>query len=407
MEVKFETIEGRSRSFYLLLAVLALLALPGVYSTYLMYEHGIYLSGMTNRIPWGLQIIMAVFYIGLSAGSLVISSLYGIFGKIEYKPFARIAVYMALLLLIAALLSILTDLGRLDNLQSSFSHFNFLSMLSINPFLYNTYILICIVYLWAMLQEKDSLVRVMALVAVLWAILVHSGTGAIFGFVPRELYQSALLPPSFIAAALSSGTALMILIILSLFKITKRPLDDELVVRLGKLLAVFVVVVMYFIFVENSYRLYLAESREAACFFLFSGVIGTVFWVGLVLVGSVIPAVLLFNTRTGKSIRWIVISSVLVVFGVLCERYLIVIPGQTHKPELLPGMEITSSAFQEGNVTYYMSIYEVFQAIGVAAIIGFAFVMGLSLMRLVPQEARIYEQPNSAKSPVTERIIDA
>jgi molybdopterin-containing oxidoreductase family membrane subunit len=408
MEVKFETIEGKSKGFYVTLAVLALLVLPGLLSTYLMYEHGIYLSGMTNRIPWGLQIIMAVFYIGLSAGSLVISSLYGIFGKIEYKPFARIAVYMALLLLVAALMSILTDLGRLGNLKASFSYFNFLSMLSINPFLYNMYILICIVYLWAMLKEKEKFVKVMALIAVVWAILVHSGTGAIFGFVPRELYQSPLLPPSFIAAALSSGTALMILIILSLFKITKRELDNELVVRLGGLLAVFIVVVLYFIFVENAYRLYMAESREAAYYFLFSGVIGTVFWVGLILIGSIIPAVLLFNPKTGRSIRWIVVSSIMVVFGVLCERYLIVIPGQTHKPEMFPGMEIVAnSTFPEGNVTYYISIHEIFQAIAVVAFVGFAFVLGLRLMKLVPREAKLQQQAVGAESTVKEEMVGA
>ena len=389
MEIKFESLEGKSLRFYLLLLVLGLLTLPGIYATLTMHHHGLYLSGMTNRIPWGLQIIFCVFYIGLSAGSLVISSLYGIFGKIEYKPFARIAVYLALLLLVAALMSILTDLGRLGNLQSSFSNFNFLSMLSINPFLYNMYILICIAYLWAMLKEKDSLVKAFALIAVIWAILVHSGTGAIFGFVPRELYQSPLLPPSFISAALSSGTALMILVILSLFKITKRPLDSELVVRLGRLLAVFVVVVVYFLFVENAYRLYMAESRAAAHYFLFDSAMGTVFWGGLILIGSIIPAILLFHPKTAKSIRWIAVASVMVVFGVLCERYLIVIPGQTHPPELLPGMEITGSAIQEGIVTYSISIYEVFQALGVAAIIGFAFVVGLRFMRLLPTEAKL------------------
>ena len=393
MEIKFQAIEGRSTQFYVSMLVLALLVLPGLYSTYLMYEQGIYLSGMTNRVPWGLQIILAVFYIGASAGSLVISSLYGIFGKIEYKPFARVAVYLALLFLIAALLSILTDLGRLDNLQSSFMNFNFLSMLSINPFLYNMYIVICIIYLWAMLKEKERFVKVIALIAVIWAVLVHSGTGAIFGFVPRELYQSALLPPSFIAAALSSGTALMILVILGLFRLTGRPLDTRLVVRLGGLLAVFVVVVMYFIFVENAYRLYLAESREAARYFLFSGVMGSVFWGGLVLVGSIIPAVLLFHPRTGASIRWIVVASVLVVFGVLCERYLIVIPGQTHPPALFPGMEITSSPIPEGVVSYHISIHEVFQAVAIVALVGFLFVLGLRLLKLAPTEARLREEP--------------
>ena len=396
METKFETIEGKSPGFYLLAGVLGLLILPGLYATWAMYQHGIGLSGLTNRVPWGLQIILAVFYIGASAGSLVISSLYGIFGKREYKPFARIAVYLALWFLIAALLSILTDLGRLGNLQSSFSNFNFLSMLSINPFLYNTYILICIVYLWAMLKEREKLVKVIALVAVIWAVLVHSGTGAIFGFVPRELYQSALLPPSFISAALSSGTALMILVILVLFKVIQRPLDDELVVRLGRLLGVFVCIVVYFIFVENSYRVYIAQSREAGMHFLFSGTSSVLFWGGLVFLGSVVPAVVLFHPRTAKSIPWIAFSSVLVVFGVLCERYLIVIPGQTHPPDLFPNMEITSSPLAEGVVSYTVSIPEVFQAVAVAALVGFAFVVGLRLLKLAPTEAKLHEQPTSA-----------
>ena len=289
------------------------------------------------------------------------------------------------------MLSILTDLGRLDNLQSSFAHFNFLSMLSINPFLYNMYILICIVYLWAMLKEKEKMVRVIALVAVIWAVLVHSGTGAIFGFVPRELYQSPLLPPSFISAALSSGTALMILVILTLFRVTRRALDERLVVRLGRLLGVFVVIVLYFIFVENAYRVYVVESREAGLYFLFSGVSSVLFWGGLVLLGSIVPAVLLFHPKTAKSIRWIAFASVLVVFGVLCERYLIVIPGQTHPPELFPNMEIISSPLPEGVVGYSISIHEVFQAVGVLALIGLAFVVGLRLLKLAPTEAKIHE----------------
>ena len=164
MEIKFERIEGKSTQFYLISFVLALLILGGIISTYLMYKEGIYLSGMTNRVPWGLQIVLAVFYIGLSAGSLVMSSLYGVFGKLEYKPFARIAAYLAMLLLIGALLSILTDQGRIDRvLIEPFANVNPLSMFSINPFLYISYVLLCMIYLYAMLNEKDKMTKVILL----------------------------------------------------------------------------------------------------------------------------------------------------------------------------------------------------------------------------------------------------
>ena len=390
MAIKFKQIEGRSKPFYLLTFVLAALVLAGAYSTWMLYRHGLYLTGMNNRIPWGLPIVMAIFYIGLSAGSLVISSLYGVFGKLEYKPFARVATFMAMLLMIGGLLSILSDQGRLDRVViEPFIHFNPLSMLSINPFLYSTYILICAVYLCVLMIENEKWTKILALVAVLWAILVHSGTGAIFGFVPRELYTSPLLPPSFIAAALSSGTALMILIILALFRLTKRPLDKKPLLWIGRLLAVLIVVASYFVFIENAHRYYLASSRAAEHYFLFGGFHSVLFWVGMILVGAIVPATILFARRSGESIRWVAASAVMVVIGVFCERFLIVIPGLSHPPDLIPGWRITQSMVEEGIVSYCPSAYELLQALGVIGLMGLLFLWGLKLLKLVPTEANV------------------
>ncbi len=392
MEIKFERIEGKSTQFYMISFVLALLILGGIISTYLMYRDGLYLSGMTNRVPWGLQIVLAVFYIGLSAGSLVMSSLYGVFGKLEYKPFARIAAYLAMLLLIGALLSILTDQGRIDRvLIEPFANINPLSMFSINPFLYISYVLLCMIYLYAMLNEKEKMTKIFALVVVLWAIGLHSGTGAIFGFVPRELYTSPLLPPSFVAAALSSGTALMILIILSLFRLTKRYLDHRLIYWVGHLLAVFIVVALYFLFIENAYRMYMHESREAAQYFFFGGFHSWLFWGGLITIGSIIPAIILFRKKTGSSIPWIIFAAILVVLGVMCERYLIVLPGLTFAPHLFPGWEIVQSPIPENVAVYSISFYEILQALGVVGLIGLSFMWGMKFMKLVPREARMIE----------------
>jgi molybdopterin-containing oxidoreductase family membrane subunit len=400
MEVKFAKIEAKSPAYFIAMAVLALLALAGVYSTYQMHVHGLYLSGMTNRVPWGVQISMAIFYIGLSAGSLVVSGLYGIFGKLEYKPFARIAAYLAMLFLIAGLLSILTDQGRVDRVfVKPFTYFNLSSMFSINPSLYSGHIMICIIYLWALFREKGRLTKIASLTVCLWAIGTHTGTGAIFAFVPRELYNSSLLPPSFVAAALSSGAALMILVMVALFRLTKRYLDPSLVIWLGRrLLAVFLLCALYVMLIENAHRYYLAESHEAGYYFLFGGFHSFLFWIGLIFVGSVVPAVLLFIRRTGESIPWLVFSASLVVIGVLCERFLIVVPGLTHAPDLFPGMEVTGTVVPEGIVTYSISFMEMLQALGVFGVIGFLFLAGLKYMPLAPTKALA----NNAVSAVTE-----
>jgi len=398
MEILYQPIAGRSRGYYTLLAALLALIAGGVFATFYMIVHGLHHSGMTNRVPWGLQIVMAIFYIGLSAGSLVVSGLYGIFGKLEYKPFARIAAFLAMLFLIAGLLSIVTDQGRIDRVfVEPFAHLNPSSMFSINPALYVGHIMICIIYLWALFKEKGRLTKVSSVAVVLWALCVHTGTGAIFAFTPRELYNTALLPPSFVAAALSSGAALMIIVLTSLFRVTKRHLDMALVIWLGRLMAVFIVVAMYVILIENAHRLYLFGSREAASYFLFNGYHAWLFWGGLIVVGSVIPAVLLFRRRTGTSVPWIIFSSALVVVGVLCERYLIVLPGLEHPPDLFPGMEIVGSALDEGIVAYAVSPLEIMQALGVLSLIGFIFVLGLKYLPFLPTEARAHGESQMLK----------
>jgi Ni/Fe-hydrogenase subunit HybB-like protein len=122
-------------------------------------------------------------------------------------------------------------------------------------------------------------------------------------------------------------------------------------------------------------------------FFLFGGFHSFLFWVGLIIIGCVIPAILLFVRRTGTSVRWTCFASVLVVVGVLFERFLIVIPGLIHPPELFPGWEIVAPAV-EGVVAYHISFLEVLQTLGVLGIIGFAFVVGLRVMPLAPTSAR-------------------
>jgi molybdopterin-containing oxidoreductase family membrane subunit len=363
------------------------LAGAGLLATYLMYAKGLYLTGMTSRVPWGLSIVMAIYYIGLSAGSLVLSALSSVFGRKEFKPFSRIAALLAMLLLVGALMSIILDWGRPERVFVPFLHFNFASMFSINGILYSTYIVICFVYLLAMFAEKDRLVTVIALIAVIWAIGVHSGTGAIFGYVPRELFESPLLPPSFIAAALSSGTALMIIILQLLFKYTGRPFDRRYVNELSRLLSVFILVVFYFLLTENTFRAYVATTQEAQWYFLFGGSHSVIFWVGLIGLGIVVPAVLLFSPGTKNSIKMINTAAILHVFGVLCERYVIVVPGQTHPADILPNMSVESVGLYAEEVAYSISFIEVVQALGIAAIVAIAFILGLKLFAMLPTQA--------------------
>ena len=210
MKIEFAPLEGKSPQFYLFMLVLFAIAGAGLFATYLMYTQGLHITGMSNRAPWGLAIVMLIYYIGLSAGSLVLGDVRPLWPGVQaLRQDRRVSRHAS-----PGGGADVDDLrlGKPDRVFVPFMYFNFASMFSINGILYSTYIAICFVYLLAMFAGKEKLVGVIALIAVIWAIGVHSGTGAIFGFVSRELYESPLLPPSFITAALSSGTALMILL---------------------------------------------------------------------------------------------------------------------------------------------------------------------------------------------------
>jgi molybdopterin-containing oxidoreductase family membrane subunit len=161
--------------------------------------------------------------------------------------------------------------------------------------------------------------------------------------------------------------------------------------ELSKLLSIFIIVVLYFLFVENAFRAYVPASREAEWYFLFGGPHSSVFWLGLIGAGILIPAAILFSPAK-NSIAMINIAAALHVIGVLCERYIVVVPGQTHTADILPNMQVESVALDGAMVGYSISFLEVVQAVGIAAMVAIAFVLGLRFFAMVPRKALIEDE---------------
>ena len=80
------------------------------------FTHGLGVTGLNRPAYWGLYIINFIFFIGLSAGGIIIASLVHAFGIKEFRSVARIAELMAISCLLLAVCFILLDLGRPDRL---------------------------------------------------------------------------------------------------------------------------------------------------------------------------------------------------------------------------------------------------------------------------------------------------
>ncbi len=378
-KLALRSIEGNSSGYYLLMAVLGALIALGLGAAYYMEHQGHHVTGMTNQIVWGMPHVFAVFLIVAASGALNIASISSVFNKSLYKPLAPLSGLLAASLLVGGLAVLVLDLGHPDRLIVAMTYYNFKSIFAWNIFLYTGFLAIVVVYLWMMLEKRfNKYSSQVGLVAFVWRLILTTGTGSIFGFlVARQYYDAAILAPLFILMSFAFGLAIFNIVLAVAFKGTQRPLGDVLVERLRKLLGIFVAAVLFLVAIFHLTNLYATEHHSVEAFILAGdNVYSGLFWVGFMLLGSVIPLVLCLAPGFQKSLGAVLTASALVITGGLSQMYIIIIGGQAFPQQLFPGKEVSSSFFDGVVNAYSPSFWEIALGLGGTAmalfIVGFA-----------------------------------
>jgi molybdopterin-containing oxidoreductase family membrane subunit len=385
-QTQFREIDGGLR-FYALLGFIGLFVLAGLGAAYYMEHNGHYVTGMTNQIVWGTPHVFAVFLIVAASGALNVASIGSVFGKLPYKPLARLSGLLAVALLVGGLAILVLDLGRPDRLIVAMTKYNFKSIFAWNIFLYTGFIAVVAVYLWMMMERRmNRFTRFAGFFAFIWRLILTTGTGSIFGFlVARKAYDTALMAPMFVIMSFSFGLAIFILVLMASYKWSARPLGDAILYRLKNLLGVFIASVLYFVLVYHLTNLYITENHGIERFILLDGGVYTwLFWTVQVGIGSLLPLALLYYPATGRSRGWIGISSALVIIGGLAQMYIIIIGGQAYPLDIFPG-KVFSSSFFDGVVNSYTpSLPEVTLGLGGVALALAAVLVGIRVLRFLP-----------------------
>jgi len=384
--ITFREVEGGSMKYWLLFAGLALFVLFGALSWNYMHHHGHVVTGMDNQIVWGLPHVFAVFLIVAASGALNVASIASVFNQKMYKPLAPLSAVLALALMLGGLLVLVLDLGRSDRLIVAMTHFNFKSMFTWNVFLYSGFFGLVGIYLWTMLDRSvATYAKTAGTAAFIWRLILTTGTGSLFGFlIARELYGTSMLAPMFIILSFAYGLAIFLMVLAASYAWSGRVLGDAVILRLKKLLAVFVAAALYFTVVYHLTNLYFAKMEGIEAFILRDGgIITLLFWVGQILIGCVIPLLILL-TNLGKSRVWIMTACSLIILGGLAQMYVTIIGAQAFPLDMFPGL-IESSSFADGQVHHYSpSLPEVFLGLGGVAIALLATLFGVKVLRLLP-----------------------
>ena len=386
--VDYREIEGRSGGFHVLLGALGAVILAGVGAAWYMEHQGHYVTGMSNRIVWGAPHVFAVFLVVAASGALNVASIASVFGRDLYKPLARLSGLLALALLAGGLAVLVLDLGRPERLIVAMTNYNFKSIFAWNIVLYVGFFAVVALYLWTLFERRmNGYTKRAGLLAFLWRLVLTTGTGSIFGFlVARETFDSALLAPLFVVMSFSFGLAVFVLVLMAACRWSGRALGDVVLSRLRNLLGVFVATVLYFVAVHHLTNLYVARQHEIERFVLLDGGVYTaIFWLGQVLLGSVVPLVLVFARRAKRSRRALAAAAACVIAGGLAQLYVIIIGGQAHPQRMFPDKHVASSFFDGVVAAYAPSLPEVALGAGGVALALALTAVALKVLPFLPK----------------------
>ncbi len=393
----YQELSDHHGAYTLAMLICAALTVAGGVVAYYMHHRGHVITGMDNHIVWGLPHVVAVFLIVSASGALNVASISSVFGKNNYAPWARLSVLLAAALLLGGLAIILLDLGRPDRLIVALTHYNFKSVFTWNILLYSGFIAVCLLYLMALLtpnwQTHSSKAGWLAFI---WRLLLTTGTGLIFGvLLARNAYFPWLIVPAFIAASLSFGLALFLLVLLWVQRSTARVVPVTVLSRLTRLNAKLALIALVSVLLHHGVNMLVEENRSFARLVLWpNSWISVWFWLGQVLVGTALPCWLFLKSTANA--RNTTLGAITIVLGGLAMMVVLIIGGQAVPMPVVDGFSIVNSSFQDGTVlSYWPKLAEWLLSVGGVGLVLFLALLGMRVLPILPQ--RIKPMPNVVK----------
>jgi molybdopterin-containing oxidoreductase family membrane subunit len=365
-------LSGASGRYLLALAFLVGVVIAAFCSFLWQVYGGLGVSGLRSPVFWGFYITNFVFWIGLSHAGTLISAILRLANATWRRPVTRCAEVITVFALSIGATFPIVHLGRpwlafyLIPYPSERGIWpNIRSPLLWDFFAINTYLLSSVTFLLLPMLPDFALVRdraagwkkkmysvlalgwtgtpkqwnrleramhIMAIAVIPVAVSVHSIVSWDFAMAPVPMWHSTIFAPYFVAGAIFSGIAALILAMACLRKFLHLeeyllPVHFE---NLGKLLLVMSLLWFYFVFAERLTAWYGNEPSEMTVFWVTqTGSYSPLFWL-MVLCNFLIPFPLLAIKKT-RTILGTAIASTTVVIGMWLERYLIIVPSLSHK----------------------------------------------------------------------------
>ncbi len=334
------------------------------------------------ELQWGLLIVLYPYLTGLVAGAFILASLERVFNVREVEPTYRLSLLTAMAFLLVAPLPLLAHLGHPERSAEIFLTPNLRSAMATFGFVYAWYLAVVLqleiwfdyrrdFVAWARqarglrkvfyyvltlgatdvspraLRFDDVAGRLITLIGIPSAFLLHGYVGFIFGSVKANpWWSSVLIPIVFLFSAMVSGIALVLVLYVFSSLVRSKPVNMICLDKLASFLLYAVIIDFSLELLDFIHRLYEAEESIHILSELVSSRLFLSLVVLQVMLGTLVPMVLLalvspaFHKRAvlpaTEELRRLAYmgAAILIQIGIFSTRWNVVIGGQLFSKSL-------------------------------------------------------------------------
>ncbi len=367
---------GVGKGYYVWLAISTALLTAGIAAGLHAFVVGYgHIYNVTREVPWGILISTYVFFVVTSTGLCLVSSIGHVFGSKDFMPIAKRSVYLSILTIVAGFLVMFFETENVMNMViynvlSPNLHSNIWWMGT----LYGAYLFFMAIEFACLQFDRHRLAMYAGFLGVVSGIAAHSNLGAVFGMLTaRPFWYGPYMPIYFIASAMMSGCAAIILFTWLAAKINREPIQGSMAraVDVTRQVGILMIcTIMFFQTWKILAGLVGGDAEREAFLALLTGSYAFNFWTLEVLAGMVIPLALYILSR-GTNMKMLFWGSVSMIIGIFFMRYDLVVVGQ-----IVPAhYEMAVNEYQT-LLSYTPSAHEILIVLGGIGLVGTLFMLG-------------------------------
>jgi molybdopterin-containing oxidoreductase family membrane subunit len=318
----------------------------------LAYVHqlrvGLVATNLVDQVPWGAYIANFTYLVGMAAAAVMLVIPAYLYDDHALHEVVVLGELLAVAVLTMCLMFVMADIGRPDrfwHLMPGLGKFNWpMSMLSwdvivLNGYLVlNFYITTYLVFTKYRGKKPDRRKYVpFVFLAIGWAVSIHTVTAFLYsGMGARPHWNAAILAPRFLASAFAAGPSLMIVALSIVRDRMGFPVKDAALDRLRQIVAITMLINLFFFFSEIFTELYSFKHHAASMRYLLFGLRGHTklvpyIWTAIAL--DVFAAIVFVTRRLHERPMVLRAACCAAIVGVWVEKGMgLVIPGFVPSP---------------------------------------------------------------------------